>query len=78
MPSQEGRRLDKEASPATSRQKPAQSSEHRSIRWLQGRTRHLSAQDGNLVAEHDDLDRQVLLLTTRETDQLKNADEGNV
>jgi hypothetical protein len=25
------------------------------------RTRHLSAQDSNLVAEHDDLDGQVLL-----------------
>jgi hypothetical protein len=38
----------------------------------------LPAQDGNLVAQHDDLDGQVLLLTMRETDQLKNADEGNV
>ena len=31
-----------------------------------------------IIAEHDDLDGQVLLLTTREADQLKNADEGNV
>jgi hypothetical protein len=45
---------------------------------LQSRTRHLSAQDGDLVTEHDDLDGQILLLTTRETDQLKSANEGNV
>jgi hypothetical protein len=78
MPAQQRLRLDKEASPASSRQKPAQSSEHCSIRWLQGRTRHLSSQDGDLVAQHNDLDGQVLLLTTRETDQLKSANEGNV
>jgi hypothetical protein len=78
MPAQQSLRLDEEASPASNRQQSAQSSEHCSIRWLQGRTRHLSAQDGDLVTEHDDLDGQVLLLTTRETDQLKNADEGNV
>jgi hypothetical protein len=79
MPAQQGLRLDKEAASASSRRKkPGQSSEHCSIRWLQGRTRHLSAQDGDLVTEYDDLDGQVLLLTTREADQLKNADEGNV
>jgi hypothetical protein len=78
MPAQQGLRLDKEAASASSRKKPGQSSEHCSIRWLQGRTRHLSAQDCELVTEHDDLDGQVLLLTTREADQLKNADEGNV
>ena len=77
MPAQQGLRLDKNSSPASNRQKPAQTCEHCSIRWLQCRTRHLSAQDGDLVAEHDDLDGQVLLLTTRETDQLKNAEEGN-
>jgi hypothetical protein len=78
MPSQQGLRLNEESSPASSRQKPTQSSEHCSIRWLQGRARYLSAQNGDLMAEHDDLDGQVQSLTTRETDQLKNADEGNV
>jgi hypothetical protein len=78
MPSQQGRGLDKVASPASSRQKPAQSSEHRSIRWLQGRAGHLAAQDSNLVTEHDHLNGQILLLPPRETDQLKNANEGNV
>jgi hypothetical protein len=45
-------------------EKPAQSGKNRSIRGPQGRTRHLSAQDGNFVAEHYDLDGQVLLPTT--------------
>jgi len=64
MPSQPGLWLDKEASSARSREKPAQSGKNRSIRGPQGRTRRLSAQDGNFVAEHDDLDGQVLLPTT--------------
>ena len=78
MPAEQSLRLDEEASPASNRQQSAQSSEHCSIRWLQGRTRHLPAQDGNLVAEHDDLDGQLLLSIARETDQLKYADEGKV
>ena len=58
MPTQQRLGLDKEPSSANSRQKPAQSSEYCSIRWLQGRTHHLSAQDSHLVAEHDDLNCQ--------------------
>jgi hypothetical protein len=54
MPSQQGLRLDEEASPASSRQQSAQSSEHCPIRWLQSRAAHLAAQDGNLVAKHHD------------------------
>lgn len=37
----------------SSLEKPAQSSEHRSIRRLQGRTHHLVAQNGDPVAEHN-------------------------
>jgi hypothetical protein len=76
MPAQQGLGLDKEAPSASGRQEPDQSSEDCSIRRSQGRTRHLSAQDDNFVAEHHNLDGQVLLITTREADQLKNADEA--
>jgi hypothetical protein len=38
----------------------------------------LAAQDGNLVAEHDDLDDQVLLPTTGQAEQLEEANERNV
>jgi hypothetical protein len=55
-----------------------QSSENRSISWPQSRTRHLAAQDGNLVAEHDDLDGQVPLPATEETTQLEQTDEGDI
>jgi hypothetical protein len=78
MPSQQGLRLAKEASPAGSRQKPAQTSEYHSICRKQCRTGHLSSQDSNLVAEHDDLDGQVLLPTPGEPDQLEQTDEGDV
>ena len=78
VPAQQGLGPDEEASLASSRQKPTQSGEYRSIRWSQGRTDHLAAKDGDLVAKDDDLDGQVLLLTPRETYQLEHADEGKV
>ena len=64
MPAQQGLRLDKEASPVSNRQNPAQPGEHCSIRWMQGRARNLSAQDGDLVAEHDDFYGQLFLSIT--------------
>jgi hypothetical protein len=78
MPSQQGLGLDKEPSSASSRQKPAQSSEDCSIHGSKCRTRHLSSQDRNLVAKHDDFDGEVLLLAPRETDQLERTDDSNV
>src|ERR1017187_9550588 len=44
----------------------------------QCRTRHLSSQDRNLVAKHDDFDGEVLLFTPREPNQLERTDEGDV
>jgi hypothetical protein len=78
MPSQQGLGLDKEPSQASRRQEPAQSSEDSSIHGPQCRTRHLSSQDRNLVAKHDDFDGEVLLLTPREPNELERTDEGNV
>jgi hypothetical protein len=78
VPAQQSLRLDKEASSVSNRQKPAQRSEHCSIRWLQGRTRHLSAQDGDLVAQHDDLDGQVVMLASTEPEQLAQPNEGQI
>ena len=65
-------------SQASNRQKPAQPSEHCSIRWLQGRTRRLSAQDGDLVAEHDDLDGQVVAVAPSKEHQLEDSDKSEV
>jgi hypothetical protein len=38
----------------------------------------LAAQDSDLVAQHDDLDDQVLLPTASEPEQLKEPNEANV
>jgi len=78
MPSQQGLGLDKEPSSASRRQEPAQSSEDCSVHGPQCRTRHLSSQDRNLVAKHDDFDCEVLLLTPREPNQLERTDESDV
>ena len=59
MPSQQGLGLDKEPSTASRRQEPAQSSEDSSVHGPKCRTRHLSSQDRNLVANHDDFDGEV-------------------
>jgi hypothetical protein len=38
----------------------------------------LPTEDRNLVAEHDDLDRQVLVVVPGEADQFEDSDEDNV
>jgi hypothetical protein len=63
VPSQEGLGPDEETSSAGHREQPAQARYDRSVRWSQRGTSDLAAQDSNLVAEHDDLDDQVLLPT---------------
>src|ERR1039458_2271537 len=74
MPSQQGLGLDKEPPSASRRQEPAQSSEDGSGHGPKCRTRHLSSQDRNLVAKHDDFNGEVLLLTPREPNQLERTD----
>jgi hypothetical protein len=63
VPSQEGLGPDEGASPPGSRQEPAEPGQDCSVRWPQRGAGDLAAQDGNLVAEHDDLDNRVLLPT---------------
>jgi hypothetical protein len=63
VPSQEGLGPDKEASSASHREQPAQPRHDCPVGWSQSRTSDLAAQDGDLVAEHDDFDGQVLLPT---------------
>jgi hypothetical protein len=38
----------------------------------------MATQDGDLVAEHDDLDGQLLLPATCETTQVEQADEDDI
>jgi hypothetical protein len=60
---EQGLGLDEKAPPANGREQPAQPREHCSVRLSQSGAGGLAAQDGHLVAEHDDLDGQVLLPT---------------
>lgn len=60
IPPEESLRPDKESAWSRSQEVAAKSGEHGSISWAQSRTRHLATQDGNLVAERDDLDGQLL------------------
>ena len=76
MPAERGLGLDEEVSAASARKQPAQPGEHSPISRPQSRTFHLPAQEGNLVAKHDDFDGQLLLAAPREPDLLKQTDEG--
>jgi len=44
----------------------------------QRRPDHLTAEHGGLVAEHDDLDRQLVLVSPAQAHQLENPGEGEV
>ena len=45
---------------------------------LQGRPDHLATKHGDLVAEHDDLDRQLIAVSPAQAHQLENPGEGEV
>ncbi len=42
---------------------PAEAGKERSIRWSQSRADHLPTKDGDLVPEHDDLNREIAAVT---------------
>ncbi|MHB1988310.1 MAG: hypothetical protein ACYCSF_10055 [Acidimicrobiales bacterium] len=73
MPAQQGCRLDEEASASSAGEQSCQSRQHRSICRLQRGSVHLASEDRHLVAQHDDLDREVRISATDEADQLKYA-----
>jgi hypothetical protein len=62
VPSEQGLGLDEEAIPASRREHLAQPGEHGPIRPTKSGPRHLAPQDGDLVAQDDNLYGQVLML----------------
>jgi hypothetical protein len=56
----------------------AQPGEQSAIRGSQGRSDDLTAKDGDFVAEHDDLDRQLVAVPPAQTHQLEDPGEGQV
>jgi hypothetical protein len=65
VPSEEGLGPDNETTSASLAQEPAQARQHSPVRWAQGGASDLTAQHGDLMAEHDNLDGQVLLRAAR-------------
>jgi len=59
MPTEQRVGLDEETSALRSGDQAAEAGKERSIRRLQSGSGHLAAEDGQLVAEHDDFDGQV-------------------
>ena len=78
VPAQEGGRLDEEPLLSSATEEPPQAAKDCSVRRLQRRAIHLAAQHRNLVAQHDDFDREVGVLAARQPDKLKHADECQV
>ena len=75
MPAQQGGRLDQQAVlPAASKEGGEDCPVGRLQRWAVD----LASQHRHLMAQHDDLDRQVRVLATGEPDQLQDATERPV
>jgi hypothetical protein len=78
IPAQQGVGFHEEPPPATTTEEPTQFREQRSIRWSRSRSGHVAAEDGNLVAEHDDLNCQITTVTPTQAEQLEDSDAGEV
>jgi len=77
-PAQQSVGLREEPSRTSTAKEPTQTSEQRSIGWSPGRASHLTTQDVNLVAEHDDLERQFFVVMPDQAEQFDDSDEGEV
>ena len=58
--------------------KTAQVGEQRPVRRPERSTAHLATGQGDLVTEHDHLDRQFVAITPGEPEDLERSDEGQV
>jgi hypothetical protein len=70
--------LHEEPSSTPAVEQSSQPGEQSTIRGSQSRSDDLSAKHGNLVAEHDDFDREITLLAPVQTHQLEDPGEGEV
>jgi hypothetical protein len=78
MPTKQGLGLDEEPMKLRPGDQPAEAGKERSIRWSQSRADHLPTKDGNLVAEHDDLDGQIGLVGPLQAEDLDGPEEGEI
>jgi len=78
VPAEQGFGLHEEPIPAPMVEQPTQPSKQSAIRGPQGRSDDLTAKHGDLVAEHDDLDGQVVPVPPAQAQQLEDPGEGEV
>ena len=78
MPPEQGVGLDKESGELCSGEQSAEAGQEGSICWLQSGAGHLTTEDGHLVAEHDDLDRQIGVTGPLKSDDLDGPEEGEI
>ena len=57
---------------------PAEAGKERSIRRSQSRAGDLPAEDGHLMAEHDDLDGQIGVVGPLQAEDLLGPEEGEI
>lgn len=78
MPAQQGLGLDEEPSKVSAAEEAAEPGEQRPVGRLEGWAGHLTTEHGDLVAEHDNLDRQFVTITPGEREELERSDECQV
>jgi hypothetical protein len=78
VPAEQGLWLHEEPASALRIKEPTQACEQTSVAGPQRWAKHLTTEDGDLVAKHDDLDRQLLVASPQEPDQLEPLDEAQM
>jgi len=78
VPAEQGFGLNEEPATTPTVEESSQPGEHGAIWGSQSRSDDLTAKDGNLVAEHDDLDGQIVAVAPTEAHQLEDPGEGEV
>src|ERR1039458_1925801 len=78
VPAEQRLGLQEEPTSTSSVHESTQSGDKCSIGWTEHRSSDLPTKDCNLVAEHDDLDGQIVAVAVTQMDQLEDLDEGEV
>ena len=78
VPAQQGLWLNEEAPEPLAGEQSCESRQDRPVGRLQRRSMDLASEDGHLVAQHHDLDSEVRVIATGESDELEEAAEGPV
>ena len=78
MPTQQSFRLNEEVPESSAREQLCECRQNCPICWFQHWSLYLSSEDCHLVAQHDDLNCEVGISSTNESDQLEDAAERPV